>query len=516
MEIIAYHILDKTIYNSRGESCDSNYLDFLLQQHDDIKVFYNLDWAVARLMYLLNIPENLLRRFWTTSKLYWNGYSIFFVPHRYLAIEYGKHWGKATFSDVFQYDINLKYDANPNDAVLDAVSIGYEVQDTLDKLGITSSSLSSPVSAYQKTFLNNRDLPTWEDNPDEVNEYAYQCMSGGWQECFKKGHYDAVWDFDMTSAYSFETMNLTDTRYGEWIHSTKFYPYSEYGFWKGVVQIDSDFSPIIFKGSTATTPNGEFQRYLTTNQILQLYKYKIGRFKLIDGWYWTPDKIEYPLKEDIEILFDWKQNLKGLQKDIVKRILVGIWGKTGEIFGDSEFGKLFNPVWATMTETSVLVKVADFVLSNKAQDNVISIAVDGCTFDKEIILPQTDAIGSWRLNTVAPGYFISSGISTLKGKQSKGNFTLKYEWLEDQIKQNPEANEYIMSKKVPVTLGYALSQHKLDKLGELELKSRSVIIDYEIKRQFTDLPKNGRDLQNNHYESKACDISLIKFREFFT
>ncbi len=515
MDIKAYHILDHTIYCSDGTSCDKDYFDYLLRDDKSLKVFYNLDWSVARLMYLLGIPENLLQRLWRTSKLYYNGYNIFFVPHRYLSIEYGKHWGSATFSDVHQYDPNLPYDAEPNDAVLSAVGIAYEVYDTLDKLGINATSLSSPVSAYQKTFLNDRDLPTWEDNPDEVNDYAYQCMSGGWQECFKKGHFNQVWDYDMTSAYSFETMNLIDTRLGIWERSNKFNYKSPIGFWRGIVTIESDFSPIIFKGNTATTPKGEFYRYLTTNQILQLYKYKIGSFKLIDGWYWAPDTIEYPLKEDIEILFDWKQNLKGLQRDIVKRILVGIWGKTGEIFGDSDFGKLFNPVWAAMTETGVLVKVADFILSNNAQDNVISIAVDGCTFDKEISIPHDDAIGTWRLNTSAPGYFISSGISTIKGKESKGNFTLKYDWLEDQIKQKPDANEYVMSKEVPVTLGYALSQHKLDKLGELELKSRSVIIDYEIKRNFPLMPKNGKELQDNVYTSTAWDISLIKFREYF-
>jgi hypothetical protein len=509
MRVIGYHCQDNQICNSDGEVCHDNYLEFLLQPKEDaIKVCYNLDWFVARLCYLLNIPEWQLKKFWGSSSLYYAGHSAFFVPHRYFGLKYGKYFGETNFSDIFQYQVDLPFEVDPLDAAIKAKEIGEQVYSVLRKLDLSPKTLSSPVSAFQKEILSTIDLPTLDDIPVEVRLYASECLHGGWQEVWRVGHFEAV-DYDLISAYSRYTADLIDHRFGTWFKSDKFYPSLPFGFCRGTVRITSDFSPIVYDaGGQQYTPMGEWETTLTNKQIKQLYDYDLGQFKISSAWYWRPDKIVTPLKQEMETLFEWKSKLTGIERDIVKRLLVGIWGKTAEVFNDGEFGKLFNPVWAATIESSTRTQVAEFILSNHAKDNLLSIAVDGCLLDKKIDIVETGEMGSWKLNNEAPAFVVSSGVGAIKGKQGRGAFSLNYDWLAQQIAENGEPPEYVMTKTTPVTLGQALKCGKLDKLGELDQTSRSVFINIENKRLYKELPECGSDLYKQ-YGSDPLDISTL-------
>ncbi len=512
MKILGFHVSDETLVNSDGESTKSNYLDFLLKYCDSdnvIRVAYNLDLLVARLCYLLGIQEWQLKKFWNSGSLYTQGWSLFFVPHRYLGFKYGKHWGESNMSDTFQYDPTLSFDVDPLDAAKKAQEIGEQVYGALRRLELNPKTLSSPVSCFQKEVLSTLDLPTLDDIPTEVRLYAHECLRGGWQEIWMQGSFDAF-DYDLVSAYPAHTATLIDPRFGTWFKSDKFYPQLPYGFCRGTVRIESGFSPVCYTvNDNQYTPTGEWETTLTSKQIKQLYNYNIGRFKIESAWYFKPDKIVMPLKEDIETLFEWKSQLQGMDREVVKRILTAVWGKTQETFHDGEFGKLFNPVWAATIETSTRVQVADFILSNKLQDNLISIAVDGCLLDKKIELNETGDMGTWRLDREAPAFVVSSGVGAIKGKQNKGTFSLNYDWLAEQIAANPDATEYKMSKLTPVTIGNALKNNKLDKLGELEMTERAVFIGIENKRFYKDAPVNGGDLYKQ-YSSEPLDISCLQ------
>jgi hypothetical protein len=511
MRILGFHLQDNILVRSDGLTTTSDYLSFLLKdcnEPDIIRVCYNLDWFFARLCYLLDIPEWQLKKVWQSSTFYHSGHTGFFVPHRYLGIKYGKHFGETNFSDILQYDPSLPFEIDPMDAAKKAQEIGEQVYGALRQLDLHPKTLSSPVSCFQKEVLSTLDLPTLADIPEEVRTYAHECLHGGWQEIWSQGHFQAI-DLDITSAYPFSTSTLIDHRYGEWFKSDKFYPQLPYGFCRGTVRIDDGFSPVCYSiNNQQYTPTGEWDTTLTSKQIKQLYDYGIGAFKIESAWYFKPNKIVTPLKEDIDNLFEWKSQMTGMDREVVKRILTAVWGKTGEVFHDGEFGKLFNPVWAATIETSTRIQVADFILSNKLQDNLISIAVDGCLLNKKIDIKETGEMGTWRLNTESPAFVVSSGVGTLKNKPGKGTFSLNYDWLVDQIEQNPDANEYTMKKVTPVTIGNALKNNKLDKLGELEVSERSVFIGIEDKRIYKSAPLNGRELYKQ-YNSCPRDITTL-------
>ena len=518
MRIIGYHIQDNQAVNSEGEASGPDIMSFLLaDKPDSIKVFYNLDWAVARIIYFLEVPRPLIQKLWNTGRLYWRGYSIFFVPHRYINIQYGQHWGETNFSDIFQYDNDLPFEVEPLDAAKCAAEIGQEVYEAMKMIGLEPTTLSSPVSAFQKQILATLDLPTWEDTPAEVLVYANRCLHGGWQECYKKGHFKQVWDYDLTSAYSYFTSQLIDFRYGRWEKARQFYSKLPFGFYRGTIKSTADFHPFIYETKKEQlTPIGTWNEdYRQVSEIKHLYDFDRGQFKIDDGWVWHPDKIVMPLKQDMETLAEWKQKLpKGLKREIVKRIMNGTWGKTGEVFHGGGFGKMYNPVWAASIEPGPRLEVSKFIISNKAENNVISIAVDGTMLSKEVHIPDSEDMGDWRFNMSAPAYAISSGISCIKGKQGHGAFCLNYDWLSSQIASHPDADHYSMSKQTPVTIGYALAKNKLDKLGELETTERSVIIGYETKRLFRGTPHTGRDLATRRYDSVALDIGIAKANQY--
>ncbi len=514
MQVIGYHFDNNKFVNSLGEISADNPLEFLLKHPEALNVFYNLDWAVSKLCYICYFDKKQCQQLWSTNKIFWENYKYFYVSHRYFGLSHGR-WAETNFSDVFQYDADLPFEnLDGLTAAKQAQEIGEQVYATLLKIGLNPTSLSSPVSAFQKEIMSTLDLPTIDDIPPEVALYAYKCLDGGWQEAYKKGHFEQTWDYDISSAYPTYISELVDFRYGKWVKSNKFYAKTPYGFCKGLVQIDKQFSPIVFDGKEQQyCPTGQWERYLTNKQINQIYDRKIGQFKLESGWYFIPDKIAKPLKGNMENLFEWKQILKGLEREVVKRILNGCWGKFSEIFYDGELGQQFCPPFAAEIETQPKIQVVDFVLDNHVADNLLSIAVDGCLLNKKVDLSDSDAMGSWRLNLESSAFVVSAGIGAVKGKNGKGAFSLTYDWLKQQIENNPTANEYVMSKTTPVTLGNALKNNKVEILGELETTQRSVIIDIEGKRLFKDLPKNGGDLLNNQYESVPLDVELIKLQQ---
>jgi hypothetical protein len=519
MKVTGFHFQDQILCSSDGEVCHSDYLDFLTKPRESLNVCYNLDWFMANLCRQLKIPELQLQRFWASSSLYLPQATIFFVPHRYLSIQRNK--AESIYTDGYQYDTSLPFDVDPLDAAKKAQEIGQRVYDILTRLDLHPTTLSSPISCYQKEIMSTLDLPKVEDVPAQVQMYAHKCLHGGHQEAYQRGHFEKTWDFDQTSAFPFYTSMLIDTRYGTWFKDDKFHLTEEcpYGFCKGMVDIHKDFNSVICTaGEFDYTPLGERPDYLTNAHIQEIQDNDEGSVKMEHGLFWKPDgPLRFPLKEHIERLFEWKQILKDFEQMVVKRILVGFTGKLGETFqskGETVPGKNQNIVWYSWVQDQTKIANANFVIQNHAEDSLLSIAVDGCLFNREIPLKETGEMGTWRLNMVAPAFVISSGVGCIKGKDGKGTFSLNYDWLKAQIESNPNATEYKMSKLTPVTIGNALKNHKVEHLGELEMSERAVVLN-EVKRFYSERPEKGSDLLRQ-YNSEPLDVSVLQAESFFT
>ena len=522
MQIVGYHIINGMAVNSLGEAVTIDPLDFLLERKpDSIKVFYHLDYSVANLFRWIGIEKKDILKLLNSNDLYIAPYKFSYMQKKYFNLQYGGGRGStfANFNDMYQFHRNSDMtELEPVDYARKAEEIGQKVYEALVKINLSPKSLTSPVRCWEKEVLSEMDLPGIHDIPDHISKMAYDCCDGGWVEAFQKGHWDKTWDYDMRSAYGSFTRNLLDTRYGSWQELPYYDPACYYGYALCNIEVTSPFSAITFlNGDEKITPVGRHPKpkLLSKRHIDFAQKYKTANIEILEGHWWFPDKLVYPLESMIDYLFGAKEKATGLEKDAVKRILAGIWGKFLQV-NNKSFGDLFNSVWAEDVQSGCRLETAAFILDHHLEKNVLHATVDGILSSKEVPIMETGKIGEWKLSNIGAAYIISSGICAVQGKDGQidsdkenSDFILRYDWMRNQIAASPNATEYTMSKLSPVTLQKAVTQDKMEKLGRHEEIVKTVDVTFETKRDYTESPETGAQLQKRHYMSRPTDITSI-------
>jgi hypothetical protein len=389
MQILGYHLDrdSRAIVTSNGDICkEPPYIEFLLKEKDTLRICYHLDFMVSNLCSILKISNANLLKLYETSELKLSGYKFKYVPKKFFSIE--KEDKFVVMADASQYMERWDLVGDPLNKAKEACKLGGQVYNALSKLGLHPKTLVSPISAFDKEIFSKLNLPDFADIPPEASEYAYNCCHGPWVSAFQVGKWDKVYDLDIVSAYPFQLTKCIDTRLGTWIKTDKWQEDAYYGYAKGIVNITSDFSPIIYSktNEVSYTPKGEWETFLNKKEIEFIKKYGIGDFQLDEAWWFFPEKINYPLKKIIEWLYTKKETAKGMERKIVKRIMSGMWGRCLQVdFGETA-GEYFNAPWGCEVEVGTRLAVARFILDNNLVDHVIHIAVDGVLVDKEVKL----------------------------------------------------------------------------------------------------------------------------------
>jgi len=521
--MIGYHITNGLIADSDGHTfCDCSGLDtldiFLDEQYrKDTNIFYDLDANVASLLRIIEFTEAEGRKLLDRGRIYIAPYTIKYFPGKLLCIDrgFGAKHPYVYIYDASQYKgSRFKPDCNKLEAIelaKEARDTGLEVAETLESLELPSYKLTSPVSAFLNS--NELDIPTIDDIPEKAGELAYQCIKGNWLEAFSYGYWDKAYDYDLNGAYGSELAKLVDIRQGEgeWINSREIPEGAIYGFAKGQLTTWANFHPFLVKGkdNISYTPIGTWEDYVTLQELRFMRKYKVGSFDIKDGWWWVADQEPNPVLADIVMeLYKQRANSSNeLKRNIIRRILAGIWGKTIE-FRREEFGKYFNPVYGAVVETNTRLKVAATCIEHRVQP--LTIAVDGFVTDHELNLPTSRELGEWRLSHTGRCIVVNAGTVAFEGKECKEEFSLKFSWLYNQIKEKPEAGEYSMEKYTTVTLAQALNS-EFDKLGKLEKTTRTVYIEPDYKRLWKHRVSSGGELLNTQMRGCPLEYSIVKY-----
>jgi len=525
MKIIGYHLGLNSIANSEGEvRTQSPWLDWLLSQSEPgtIQCFYNLDADIARLVRLIGLTSIEGKKLISKGRLYIRPYSLRYIPKKYFSIDKGFGVGHefATFTDISQYNTPLTSTAYENPKRLlsranKAARTGMEVYEILRSLGLNPNSLVSPIRAFQRDALNKMDIPTVDCIPAAAGEFAYYCCKGSWLECFKRGHFD-TWDYDLASGYPYFASLLPDLRQGKWIHSTSKLPsIVGLGFHRGKVTINSNFSPIIYKAKRdmSFTPRGTWETYLTSREWFFICEYNLGSFECEESWRWESQvplyKLKYPLRQVMEWLHREKERSGDLRREVIKRIMAGIYGKMLEVrqFERAEMGPLFNPVYAAEIETNTRLEVARLALDNGIVP--LHVAVDGLLVDEELPINESEAMGSWKLTAHSPALVLGSGAVAIQNKKGVGDFSLDYDTIIKHIIEHPTDSNFQMTKDATLTLAKALNMDKWESLGLIVKNERSVEFLTEEKRLYPREPQEIRDLMLYDFESFAWDVSVI-------
>lgn len=553
MKIVGYYVTREIVVNSDGEyfsdlTKPTDYLEFLTQNKGEcIKVLLHLNYAASCLCNILKLDEKKCEILHDKGQISLeSGQLIRYRPAKHLGIKYGSQYKYPynSFSDMSQYhEWTVKESETLEECINNAKlarDIGEQIYNSAKKLNLSPKTLTSPIRIFESEVLGKYDskgnikprgidIPTINDLPDardlsgadyldeeraeDITTYSYECCHGGWNEAFKKGNYEQSWDYDINSAYPYYLMNLRDTRYGDWFYTREFVPDMIYGFYYGTLNMKAPFHPILYSVSRdmSYTPVGKRECYLQQQEIEFIRKYKLGTFKVEDGYCWEMKKDIRPLFTIIKWLWNVKNSTDGLEKEFAKRVANGMWGKFGEVRGE-ELGDHFFSPWHAWVECQTRLEVARFVIENELQDDVLSIAVDGVLTAKPAKIESSKEIGEWRLASNCPAIVLSSGVVAVRDKHGVGEFSLDYDRLIDMIKANPEASEYEMKQIVPMTLGKALNEHRIDELGSLVEIKRNINVtgDTSDKRLYTEFPKCGQDLLDNVYSSMPISLSFLE------
>jgi len=534
MKAIGFFAYDGVIINSLGKCITQgereDYLKFLLEPYPDaMRFFYNLNHNSACILATIGMTQKEGERLITNGICYSAPFTIKYYTHKFFSVSYGGGLQApfSPFANAAQYisDKALKVTGTPDlewalERAKEAETAGQQVLDTCKELNLDCQFFATPVSAFFKNV--KLDFPTIDDIPMRAGELAYACCNGGWVEGYKKGHFDKVYDYDMNSAYPSVLRDLVDLRKGKWIYDKKYREDALYSFFRGEVDIQADFHPIMFADKREVTknytPTGSFPRVLNKCKYEYIKRHKIGTVDIQEGWHWIPEDLIFPFRSTVDSLYAHKCSAEpgSIKRDFVKRILTGIYGKLLEVHR-GDFGDLFNPVYGAEIENQTHVKVAEFCLdANRQNAKPISIVVDGVVLDKPITLTYGNEIGAWRLSGEGPCIAVGSGVLALESKNKgilsnseQNDFILRYSALRKMIEEKPELSEYLFERQAPVTVGYAIKQNKWDLLGKMQKFTKVIDVTHEEKRLYEELPSCGGDLLKNTYTSMPIDISLL-------
>ena len=522
--MMGYHITTECIANSKGDVCQEGdrygYLDWLLDDHpsDEPRVFYDLDASVAALLKLMVISKYEAERLLHNTKLYMRPYRLTYYQGRFFSIDRGFGPGHAyvNFSNMGQYtDVHFEQDTSSQYAVgkaREAEETGQQVAKAFKRLGLDDKRLTSPIGAFDRSHMKGTDVPTLDDIPTEAAEIAYSCVKGNWLEAYQLGYWEKAYDYDISGAYGSELAKLLDIRRGRWVNAPNRPQEAVYGFAKGNLTCWADFHPFLLNmGEDVTyTPVGTRPDSLTLQQIDFLERRNLGTLDVEDAWWWIPEGKQWEiLKGVMKWLWEKRRDTEEMDNKVVKRIMAGIWGRMLEVRGseaEPEFGPKVNPVYGAIVETNTGLRVAETCMEHGIVP--LHIAVDGMITDRPLPIEGSGGLGDWRLSHVGQCIIASSGVVAFEGKAGAEEFSLRFSWLEDQIKQNPQAQGHEMRKYSPYTLAKALNTD-FEKLGTIEEVTRSVAIGGESKRMWKEHPRNGGDLLKRKFQSAPWECGVI-------
>ena len=298
-------------------------------------------------------------------------------------------------------------------------------------------------------------------------------------------------------------MQLYDTRPEncKYTKSDKFVPDADWGYLYGDIVINKDYSPIMCKcGDDLRNPIGQWRDFITLDELNFIEKYKLGTFKLIDGWFVKFKSHEHIFKDVLQRLYSYRGQ-HFLTDALAKRMMASLYGITIQKYDDGQSGKFYNPFYASNITTRCRLKVAEFIFANELQDHLVAVNVDGCLTDKPVPKSKLGAgMGKWKYAGNDATIVLSPGFVFRADKKPHG---INYQVLREEIEKKPNSSIYSVALPKRVTMNEAL---RLDfsLIGTIQKFNSTIDLNLAQTSQdriFKEFPKTGKELLGNQYTS---------------
>lgn len=511
---------DPTRYpkSNKGEDI----LRWLSTFSDSINIIYDLNWAVAAILRRLNLKEKQLRTLLEVTKLWIEpDFQLSLINDKFFSVRYGRQYDApyaqfangANYSQPEYIEGDEAYCRKKADEIQ---KVGCEVYQALCKFNFIPDSIVAPASQFAKHVLHRFKFPTVDDMPVKVGEVAYESFDAGIFETYKKGTFNEVWDYDISSAYMKSLSTCPDTRLGTF-KEVKTLGDTPLGFYRGLVTIypNANMHPVGYPmgegdDKVNLTPSGTWSRSVPRSYIDYLIKHKKGEFEVKWGVEWQPKELKFIYAPLMKRIYEMKQESQGICRNVMKTVGLSIWGKQGELRNE-KFGEFFNPIPYTFGASNTRITVLEVCEQNNTIP--IGIQVDGICSEKPLeYLNFGDGLGQWKLShKKKPCIAVNADIIAIQGKTNNQPFSVDYDAFKRQIEQDPDTNLYNMTANMPVTLGKSLNANDIEHLGDIRPTTRTIDVALETKRLFKDMPQTGRELiSGKHFDSIPLPIEMLE------
>ncbi|MBU1173248.1 MAG: hypothetical protein KKD44_27090 [Proteobacteria bacterium] len=509
------------IRNSQGaikvSSSPADLLEFLrYSSRQTTRIFWDLDESIAPVLKLLPLP--ILERLAAFDEdLVYSGHSLYYLPDRMLRIGRSRFYGIKHFWSTSE--------STPT-TLEEVQSKAEELISTLADCGMPDySKLTSPIAIFGQTELGQETysrIPKGYEIPTscyEAIQFASRCDRREWISAYQVGHWDNLFDYDLSAAYPSCASGLVNLHDMEMWKSERMGSKEQgayCGFLKGRLYLDPKAeyihcSPIMTDLERLPgNPAGYFgdDYYLTLDELRFVERCNLGEFHLSEGWFlktYNGVRPSNPFKDIMEYLYQ-KRYRSELASTIMKGVANQLVGKLIETRVDGDYGELRNDIYHALVLAQSRVRVAEFLVHNEVKnDELVVVQTDGARLTREIALP-TEGMGKWRCNGSLPTIVVSP-YKVYAGDKKPGHLT--YDHITQMISEHPLSQYYGRTVKHRTTLRQAIQQGDISKVGELDdlpAHLDLVSIPREQNRLFSKLPRTGQSLMNNHYSSEPIEL----------
>jgi hypothetical protein len=374
-------------------------------------------------------------------------------------------------------------------------------------VGIKPKRLTSHAAVVDFIF-DDLDLPTHKDCPPEVTQMAWECCGRAWVEAHKLGYWKKAFSYDIISSFPSELAKLYDLRRGDFVHEPNYRSDAYYGWLVMDYDIKDSVTPFtkLWKGGVYNT-GGKYQDVTSK----ALYDVAVSRGKNIgkikDAWWWIPnDTPTQPLYDVMNHLYS-NRSISPVLNGLMKTGMAACYGKfLATIDEGRKLTPNFNPAWASIVEDGIKASVYSFILDNHLEKNIIHIATDDVTSDKEIEGFKSDNfMGGWRFDGSGECLVLSTSAMFFKKRRP---CQIPLDKAVEMIRAKPKAREWRTHVERRLSIGECL--HDIDTIGNMTKLQSTFELPFEHDRYFPVLPQNGAQLLNNVYSSIAYNAKGLR------
>jgi hypothetical protein len=552
----------KLICDDSGRHKDINNFDSILKFLTHVRFknkfnwFYNITFDFESIIKYLDYGD--LVNLYKDKKIEYNSYTITYIDKKFFTLTKDNNY--YYFYDLFNFlDTSLnkaseKFLKDKKLNIIDAsqlnISLEYwkEHKKDIVKYCIKDAELTKRLADYfwsivyknmnyypkrpfskgkiaEEYFLSTCYIPTINNIPNIVLKFAYNSYFGGRFELLKKGYEPKVYSYDIKSAYPYQMTKLIDFSKGGWMEVNTVNESAYTGFYQCKIKCDeSFFSPFLVKsGELSLYPNGVFSQFLTKQEIdfIRLH-FENNEISIVKGYEFYPETLVYPLKTEMERLYDWKEKEKDEDiKYCIKIFMNALYGKTIQVSGDyNRTGKIFNPIWASLITSGTRIKLLELAL--QSPNEIIMFSTDAVHSKTPLKIPDKPLLGDFSKDFEGEGVYIMSDVYNLwntsknKTKNKLRGFALAVEkdidsdsiMLKD-ILENMNSDKYAYTTSRPYHLGECLLHKKVRRIEDLNIfgeVEKSININGDKKRYWFDTFKNGKECLKKEINSLPLKI----------